>query len=124
MSLPDERDYKGAMEAIVRLQKTYNIPTEDLTAGEINNISAKYGLEENDYLEMGRLYMDVEHGTAMSWFEMYLNSENQESEGTVEAYANIMQTYQQVLWLCIFLDCHMFYRYILLLIIIYVERSP
>ena len=96
VSLPDEEDYEGAMTAILRLQKTYNLLTEDVAAGKIHNVTARYRMDSADRLTMGRLYMDVEHGAAISWFEMYLNQAELISEGTKKAFKNMMHIYEKV----------------------------
>ena len=107
VTMPEEIDYSGAMTAILRLQKTYNLPTEDVAAGKIHNVTARYRMDSTDLLTIGRLYMDVEHGAAISWFEMYLNQSDQLTEGTKEAYENIITIYQEVFstLLCQYFSC-------------------
>ena len=96
VSLPSRQDYQGALAAILRLQKTYNLPTEDVAAGKIYNVTAKSGMDKKDCLEIGKMYMDVDHAVALQWFELLRRSHKLEPEEDKYVLRNMKQIYSQV----------------------------
>ncbi|KAK2152801.1 hypothetical protein LSH36_317g01047 [Paralvinella palmiformis] len=94
VAIPDDTDYRGAILGLARLQKTYRLPTEELAHGRIYNISAKQGMNKEDFLEMGRVFMNIDHSSAMSWFETFLRAGVPEPEEAKEAYTNMMTIYK------------------------------
>ena len=96
ITVPDESDYRGAILGLVRLQKTYSLPTNELAQGRIYNVSALQGMDKSDFLEMAKVFMNIDHSLAMSWYEEYLRAGIPEPEQAKEVYLNMMNIYKQV----------------------------
>ena len=51
---PSEEDLNGAAMALMRLQDTYKLNTEDLANGQLNGINYGSALSASDCFELGR----------------------------------------------------------------------
>ncbi len=91
--LPKHADFAGALEALLRLQKTYRLSTNSLTAGVILGKASHSKLAADDVYELGELAMAWNHSLAVEWFTKSLQMEKQSSTGMViwEIYSNVMQ---------------------------------
>ncbi|KAK2152803.1 hypothetical protein LSH36_317g01045 [Paralvinella palmiformis] len=72
--LPTAVDFDGAIESLVRLQKTYDIPVGDLATGLIDGMQALRRLEIMDWYRIGRRLAEVDQAMAVDWFEAVLSA--------------------------------------------------
>ncbi len=81
--LPKHADFAGALEALLRLQKTYRLSTNSLTAGVILGKASHSKLAADDVYELGELAMAWNHSLAVEWFNKSLQMEKQSSTAMV-----------------------------------------
>ena len=73
VELPTSSDLQGAAEAMIRLQETYELSTNDTANGTIRGVQASQSLASEDCYEIGRAAIDVrQHGLGVQWLEKAL----------------------------------------------------
>ena len=73
MGLPAASDLQGAAEAMIRLQETYNLPTNATADGIIQGFYAGQSLTPEDCYQIGRTAYEVQqYGFSAQWLEKAL----------------------------------------------------
>lgn len=82
---PSEEDLSGAAVALMRLQDTYKLETEDLANGELNGVAYGSRLTAHDCFELGRQSYNVgDHYHTRLWMQQALKRWETEAEKTVD----------------------------------------
>ncbi|KAL5103346.1 Prolyl 4-hydroxylase subunit alpha-2 [Taenia crassiceps] len=72
--LPDDNDVMGAMNAIIRLQQTYNIPAVDIAEGRILPSSPSPQLTDLQCMRLGIFAYELgDYGCAVEWYRLVLD---------------------------------------------------
>lgn len=58
---PETNDFKGAIEAILRLQRTYNLDTEAMASGVLNKVDYGVKIPTSDCFEISRHAYDIQN---------------------------------------------------------------
>lgn len=97
--LPNYDDLRGAVTALLRLQDTYQLDTNQLAQGRIRSMMAKQ-MSANDCFEIGRLaYLREDFYHTAMWMQASLEKEGEEKNKTIPrelvldylSYAALMQ---------------------------------
>ena len=59
LTLPSEDDFNGASAALLRLQRTFALQTDDVAEGRILNEPAVKPLAEDDFVHIGNIALQV-----------------------------------------------------------------
>ena len=71
LTVPSEDDFKGALAAIIRLQKTFDLKTEDVSKGKILGDQGTGPLSVEDCFELGQTaFRNKEYDLAAEWLEL------------------------------------------------------
>lgn len=70
LSLPSNEDFHGASAALLRLQRTFALSTDDVAAGRILSEDAASPLAADDFQHIGRVALEVGKMTFF-WFYQY-----------------------------------------------------
>ena len=74
-SIPDEDDYAGACQGLVRLQRTYKLDTEKVLSGNIRGKTSINSLLPDDFFYIGKEAIGMmEWGYAAQWLTKALHS--------------------------------------------------
>ncbi|KAM7534680.1 hypothetical protein Aperf_G00000113092 [Anoplocephala perfoliata] len=77
--LPDDNDVQGALDAVIRLQQTYNISSIDIAEGKILSSSSSPRLTDEECLQLGRCSYDLgDYLHAIEWYLIVLDRINEE----------------------------------------------
>ncbi|KAM7538663.1 hypothetical protein Aperf_G00000054771 [Anoplocephala perfoliata] len=72
--LPDDDDVQGALEAVIRLQQTYNISSIDIAEGNILSYSSSPSLTERQCFQLGQYsYELLDYSHAIEWYTVVLD---------------------------------------------------
>ncbi|KAM7538844.1 hypothetical protein Aperf_G00000054791 [Anoplocephala perfoliata] len=72
--LPDESDVQGAMDAVFRLQQTYNISSLDIAEGKVLPSSTSPRLTDQQCMQFGQLsYGMGDYSHAIEWYMVVLD---------------------------------------------------
>ncbi|XP_059084630.1 prolyl 4-hydroxylase subunit alpha-1-like [Tigriopus californicus] len=83
---PSDQDLNGAAVALVRLQSTYKLDTDDLAHGQLNGKSYGTKLSAHDCFELGRQSYNVgDHYHSILWMNQALKRLEEEENKTVDA---------------------------------------
>ncbi|VDN97114.1 unnamed protein product [Rodentolepis nana] len=75
--LPDDRDVQGALDAVIRLQQTYNIPSIEIAEGRILPSSPSPRLSDWHCMKLGLFcYESGDYGRAIEWYNVVLDRLN------------------------------------------------
>lgn len=111
LAIPSEDDYNGAVQAIIRLQVTYQLPTYQLAQGRVLGRGTRQGLTPRDLLAVGRGYLDRDRAMAGEWLDQALASLDEGTEhdkrAPVQYILNLTQANTQQVWT----QSDMFYIY-------------
>ena len=90
-------DYIGALEALLRLLKTYRLSINSLTAGVILDKASHSILAADDVYKLGELAMAWDHSLAVDWLNKSLQMEMQFPTGIpiAKIYANMAEMYEE-----------------------------
>ena len=71
VGLPTASDLQGAAEAMIRLQETYDLPTNDTAHGIIRGVHARQSLGRDDCYEIGKAAVAAQqYGFGVQWLEL------------------------------------------------------
>ncbi|KAM7539129.1 hypothetical protein Aperf_G00000054761 [Anoplocephala perfoliata] len=72
--LPDDDDVLGALDAVIRLQRTYNIPAIDIAEGRILSSSSSPSLTDGQCMLLGQLFYEMgDYSHAIDWYSLVLD---------------------------------------------------
>ncbi|XP_077287103.1 prolyl 4-hydroxylase subunit alpha-1-like isoform X2 [Arctopsyche grandis] len=81
---PTEEDLSGAAAALVRLQDTYRLDTNEVAKGKLNGIKYSSDMSVHDCFEIGRQsYISADYDHTEKWMDVALNKLNAETNKTV-----------------------------------------
>ncbi len=83
LSIPTSGDYGGAIAALIRLQKTYNLPVDPLTKGLIHGKLAQGALDKDDMYALAEAAKTVDHSIARDWFVRLLEEVKADDAATI-----------------------------------------
>lgn len=100
IKLPTKYDLDGAVEAILRLQETYNLPTNDTAKGLIHGVLARKPMSAMDCYRVGRAAFDGRQDSyASQWLEKSLELHpNYEMPWITDAMFMLGKIYKRVEW--------------------------
>ena len=85
MKWPSDEDLNGAAVALLRLQDTYKLDTDDLAKGELNGVNYGTALKAHDCFELGRQsYNNGDHYHTLLWMKQALKKWEEETVKTVD----------------------------------------
>lgn len=80
IKFPSEEDLTGAVEALIRLQDTYNLATESVARGELNGVQYSTAMRSEDCYEIGRqTYSNHDYRHTIMWMNEALALLNNDS---------------------------------------------
>lgn len=80
LNFPSEEDLMGAVQALIRLQDTYNLDVANLAKGELNGIQYSTQMSSEDCFEIGRqTYSNEDYRHTISWMNEAINRLNNDS---------------------------------------------
>lgn len=80
LKFPSEEDLMGAVQALIRLQDTYNLDTEKVARGELNGVQYSTAMRSEDCYEIGRqTYSNNDYRHTIMWMNEALSLLNNES---------------------------------------------
>lgn len=83
MKFPTDEDLAGAAFALIRLQDTYGMRTEDLAGGKLNGIQFSSEMSSEDCFEIGRqTYLNADFHHTILWMNEALKRINNHSQLT------------------------------------------
>lgn len=83
VKFPTDEDLAGAAFALIRLQDTYGMRTEDLAGGKLNGIQFSSEMSSEDCFEIGRqTYLNADFHHTILWMNEALNRINNHSQLT------------------------------------------
>lgn len=83
VKFPTDEDLSGAALALIRLQDTYGMRTEDLAGGKLNGIQFSSEMSSEDCFEIGRqTYVTADFHHTILWMNEALNRINNHSQLT------------------------------------------
>ena len=94
--LPLEEDFRGANLALARLQKTYNIPVEELMKGVVAGRQAQ-PLSQREVFDVGQTLVSSNlPDDAVKWFVAGLNNNNSPLVNRQNFYHALVRTHTMV----------------------------
>lgn len=97
VTLPDSRDFFGSIEALVRLQETYQLPTSELANGVVHGDSADHPMSGFEMYAMGKASLRAgSFGQAVQWLDLAIAAKDG-SFSPEDAMADLADAYQLVM---------------------------
>lgn len=80
LNFPSEEDLMGAVQALIRLQDTYNLDVASLARGELNGVQYSTEMSSEDCFEIGRqTYSNEDYRHTIPWMNEALSRLNNDS---------------------------------------------
>ncbi|ELU10773.1 hypothetical protein CAPTEDRAFT_174752 [Capitella teleta] len=96
VTLPDSRDFFGSIEALVRLQETYQLPTSELANGVVHGDSADHPMSGFEMYAMGKASLRAgSFGQAVQWLDLAIAAKDG-SFSPEDAMADLADAYQLI----------------------------
>ena len=98
ISLPNTDDVQGSVDGLVRLQETYQLSTDDIASGFIQDAASDQPMAAEEYYAMGQAALKAGYfGLSVQWLEKALACRTGLStEVTSDAMSQLATAYQLV----------------------------
>lgn len=97
ITLPERSDVFGSIDGLVRLQETYQLPTDDLSQGVIHGIAADEPLSGYEMHAMGKSALKSGHfHLAVQWLERAVACKGRRDFVQEDVLTDLADAYQLV----------------------------